>query len=393
MSHTAVVGGGILGLAVARELLRREPAARVTVFEREPELACHQTAHNSGVVHAGLYYTPGSLKAVLCTRGVDLLRRYCRERDVAYVECGKVVVALEPEELPRLHAIADRARRNAVEGTRLVDAPGLRAIEPYAAGIAALHSPRTAVVDFRAVARAIGDEIVDRGARVLTGAAVTGIERTGAGVAVTAGGVRQRVDRVVTCAGLESDRVARMTGDGDDPRIIPFRGQYFALRPSSRELVRGLIYPVPDPRYPFLGVHLTRRVDGEVLVGPNALLALHREGYRLTRFRSRDVAETLAWPGFRRLARAHWRTGIRELRLTASRRLFAADAARYVPAVRPADLVRGLAGVRAQAVARDGTLVDDFRITGVDGVVHVRNAPSPAATSSLAIAEHIADRL
>jgi (S)-2-hydroxyglutarate dehydrogenase len=393
MRDVGVIGGGILGLAVARELLRRDGDTRVTVLEKERALGTHQTARNSGVVHAGLYYTPGSLKARLCTRGVALLRDYCRANDLPYEECGKLVLALDGEEVPRLHAIAERARRNGVEGVRLLEPHEFRRFEPHATGLEALHSPRTAIVDFRAVAEAFGREVAERGGTVRTGTPVTGLAPVRGAVEVTAGGERRRFDRVVAGAGLQSDRVAALSGAPRDPRIIPFRGQYFELRPHARELVRGLIYPVPDPRYPFLGVHLTRRIDGAVLVGPNALLALHREGYRLARLSARDVADTLGWPGFRRLARRHWRTGARELRLTVSRRAFARDAARYVPAVRPQHLQRGPAGIRAQAVAADGALVDDFRIDARDGIVHIRNAPSPAATSSLAIAEHIVERL
>jgi (S)-2-hydroxyglutarate dehydrogenase len=389
----AVVGGGILGLAVARELLRRDPATPVTVFEKEPRVASHQTGHNSGVVHAGLYYAPGSLKAQLCVRGVRLLRDFCRERDLGYEECGKLVVALDGEEVPRLHNIAERAKRNGVEGLRLLDARELRGVEPHATGLEALHSPRTSVVDFVEIAEAYAADVRERGGHVLTSAPVSRLTPVRGGVGVTVGGDTRRFARVVTCAGLQSDRIAALSGAGPDPRIIPFRGQYFHLRADARDLVRGLIYPVPDPRYPFLGVHLTRHIDGEVGVGPNALLALHREGYRLHQLSLRDTAATLAWPGFRRLAAQHWRTGARELRLTMSRRAFARDAARYVPVLRPEHLERGAAGIRAQAIGRDGALVDDFRIDGGNGIVHVRNAPSPAATASLAIAEYIADRL
>ncbi|WP_018635514.1 L-2-hydroxyglutarate oxidase [Parafrankia elaeagni] len=414
--HIAVVGGGILGLAVARRLGQVMPGSTVTVFEKEPDIAQHQTGRNSGVVHAGLYYKPGSLKATLCRRGVGLLREYCEARGIRYDECGKVVVAVDDSELDRLADIAHRADANGVPDTRMLDAAELRAIEPHARGVAALHSPTTAIVDYPAVARAMRADILDAGGAVRTGAEVIGVDDDKEGVRLRVrvrgqaavrpngshrtssvdGGLVHAVsesvgpfDLLISCAGLHSDQVAALTGEDSSPRIIPFRGDYWLLRPERRSLVRGLIYPVPDPRYPFLGIHLTKRVDGEILVGPNAVLATAREGYTVGTLDRGDLRQTLAWPGFRSMAKTHWRTGAKEMLRTASKRAFVAEARRYVPELRAADVVRGPAGVRAQAVARDGSLVDDFVLAVRGRVVHVRNAPSPGATASLAIAEHI----
>lgn len=384
-----IVGGGIVGLAIGRELTRRHPGLTVHVFEKEHRLGVHQTGHNSGVVHAGIYYRPGSLKASLCTRGRALLREFCQDRGLPYVECGKLVVAVDASELGRLDALEATARENGVPGLTRVDASGIREIEPHAVGLAALHSPQTAITDFSAVAAAYADDIVAAGGRIELGAPVTAVARRGGAIEVhTPAGVH-RVRRLVICAGLHADRLARRADGERGPRIVPFRGEYLAVRAPKRDLVRGLIYPVPDPRYPFLGVHFTRRVTGAVDIGPNAVLALGREGYRWRDVSIADVADLVSWPGFWRMAARHWRTGLAEVRgslsVTASMRL----AARYVPEIGPGDVERAASGVRAQAVDRDGTLVDDFRVTDHDGIVCVRNAPSPAATSSLAIAEHV----
>jgi L-2-hydroxyglutarate oxidase LhgO len=382
----AVVGAGILGLAVARRL---GPSAEVTVLDKEDRIAAHQTSHNSGVVHAGVYYLPGSLKARLCRRGMALLREFCSEHGVAYQECGKLIVARDASELGRLEEIERRARANQVPGLARVSGDALRELEPHVVGVAGLHSPRTAIVDFAAVARALA-----HGVDVRLGFEVTGVERRGAEVALrSAGGEEVVADRVVICAGLQSDRLARLAGDSGGPAIIPFRGEYYRLAAERAHLVRGLIYPVPDPAYPFLGVHFTRRVDGGVDVGPNAVLALAREGYRRRDVSLPDVRDTLAWPGFRRLARRHWRTGVYELYGSLSRRAFVARARSFIPELRPGDVEAAPAGIRAQAVDADGSLVDDFRITRAERIVIVRNAPSPGATSSLAIAEHICDAL
>ena len=397
MSPTyAVVGGGILGLAVAARLQEVDPDAVVTVLEKEDALATHQTGRNSGVVHAGLYYTPGSLKARLCRRGVGMLREFCQEHGVAYDEIGKVLVALDETERGRLSAIEERARENGVPGVRRLSAGELREIEPHVTGVAGLHSPSTAIADFPGVTRALARQVEARGGSVRCGVEVTGIRPDGNGVrlhASTRDGATLdvRVDKVVLCAGLHSDHLAEQAGDEPDPRIVPFRGEYYLLRPEKRSLVNGLVYPVPDPRYPFLGVHLTPRVDGEVMVGPNAVLALAREGYGWGTVSLRDLRETARSPGFRRFARQHWRTGVMEMAGSLSKRRFVAAARRYVPELRVEDVVPGPSGIRAQALDRDGSLVDDFRISFRGPVVALRNAPSPAATSSLAIAEHLVD--
>ena len=394
-----VVGAGIIGLAVARRLSRLRPDAVVTVLDKEDRIAAHQTGHNSGVAHAGLYYTPGSLKATLCRRGIGMLKDFCAERDLPYDECGKVVVARTDAEVGPLREIERRATANGVPGLRWLTADALGEIEPHVAGVAGLHSPHTAIVDFAAVARAVADDVIEAGGTVLLGFAVTKIRASGAGDTVTVYGATSThagaaaeltFDRLVVCAGLQSDRMARLAGDTGGPAIVPFRGEYYRLVPERGHLVRGLIYPVPDPRYPFLGVHFTRRVDGMVDVGPNAVLALAREGYRPRDVALGDLWETLRWPGFRRLAVRHWRTGLREIYGSVSKRAFVAAARGFVPELTARDVVPAPAGVRAQAVDPDGSLVDDFRIGRRGPVVTVRNAPSPGATSSFAIAEHIA---
>lgn len=386
-----VVGGGILGLAVGRELVRRRPGTRVVVLEKEDRLAAHQTGHNSGVVHAGLYYRPGSLKAELCARGRGLLRDYCAEHDLPYDECGKLVVAVDAAETARFDALERTARQNGVPGLRRVDGSAIGEIEPHARGLAALHSPRTAIADYVAVARRLGEEIEAAGGRVLLSAPVTAVRRQPGGVLVTAGSECHRFDRLVVCGGLESDRLGELVGGGAAPRIVPFRGEYMSVVPAKQDLVRGMVYPVPDPRYPFLGVHFTRRVGGGLEVGPNAFLALSRRAYGRASVAPSDLGRTLAWPGFWRFSRQHWRTGLTELRGVLSTRAYMAAAQRYVPDIGPDDVRRSGLGLRAQAVERDGSLVDDFVVHQHDRVTSVRNAPSPAATSSLAIAEHVVD--
>ncbi|GAA4700037.1 L-2-hydroxyglutarate oxidase [Nocardioides conyzicola] len=388
-----VVGGGILGLAIGRELTRRRPGVRILLIEKEDRLAAHQTGHNSGVVHAGLYYRPGSLKAELCTRGRSLLQDYCAEHALPYDECGKLVVAVDRSELGRFDALEQTARRNGVPALQRVDGAGITDIEPHAAGLVALHSPCTAITDYVAVAERIGREITDAGGRVLLSTTVTAVDRRDGRIEVTCGSERYAVDRLVVCGGLESDRLAGLVGGPAAPRIVPFRGEYLAVDAAKRDLVRGMIYPVPDPRYPFLGVHFTRRVDGSLEVGPNAFLALSRRGYSRLSLSPRDLADTLAWPGFWRFASEHWRTGLTELGGVVSTRAYLRAAQRYVPAIGVADVTRTRLGIRAQAVERDGSLVDDFVVQQEDGITVVRNAPSPAATSGLAIAEHVVDRM
>ena len=391
--RVGVVGAGIIGLAVARRLLETRPGVEVTVFDKEPTVGTHQTGHNSGVVHAGLYYPRDSLKARLCRRGVGLLKDYCQDRGIAYDECGKTVVAVTAEEVPRLRDIEERATHNGVPGLRRLSAEEIREHEPHITGVAGLHSPSTAIVDFVAVARAYAEDVRAGGGTLRLGARVDGITRVGDVVRVEAGGEQHEFDQVVLCAGLQSDRVAQLAGDDQGPAIVPFRGEYLTMRPERAHLVRGLVYPVPDPRYPFLGVHFTRRIDGTVDIGPNAVLSTAREGYRRSDLVLRDLAETLAWPGFRRMARQHWRMGLTEVRGSLSRRTFIAGARRYLPELTVADVDGRHAGVRAQALDRDGSLVDDFRISRLGRITAVRNAPSPAATSSLAIAEHLCDGL
>jgi L-2-hydroxyglutarate oxidase LhgO len=389
----AVVGGGILGLTVARELRIRHPDATVIVLEKEAALAQHQTGHNSGVAHAGLYYPPGSLKARLCRRGLGLLKNYCRERDLPYDERGKLVVARDPVEVDRLRDIQARATANGVEGLAWLGPSQLHDLEPNVTGAAALHSPYTAIVDFPAVCRAIAAELTAAGGQVELGFEVRSIRRRGAVIELDGHDRDVVVDVLVACAGLHADRIARLAGDTREPRIVPFRGEYFRLVEGRQRLVHKLIYPVPDPRYPFLGVHFTPRVDGSVDIGPNAVLATAREGYQRRDVSARDLLDALAWRGFGRFAREHWRTGLREVRGSLSKRAFIAEAASFVPALRPADVVPAPAGVRAQAVDPDGSLVEDFRITERERMVLVRNAPSPGATSSFAIAEVVAERV
>jgi L-2-hydroxyglutarate oxidase LhgO len=392
--RVVVVGGGILGLATARLLAAERPGDEVVVLEKERAVGLHQTGHNSGVVHAGLYYAPGSLKARLCRRGVGLLRAYCFDRGLPYEECGKLVVALAEHELGPLDGLEQRAIANGVPELRRLDGDGLRSVEPHAAGIAALHSPTTAITDFRAVTEAFAADVIAAGGEVRLATGVTAVRATpSCAKVVTAAGEELPADRVVVCAGLHADRLARLSGEDAGPRIIPFRGVYYRLRPERTDLVNGLIYPVPNPMLPFLGIHLTRKVDGSVWLGPNAVLALAREGYRGRDLRRRDVAEIFSWPGTPRLMRQHWRVGAAEVVRTASKRVFIREAARYVPELTRADAFPARAGVRAQAVDRDGALVDDFRLGGGKFVTWVRNAPSPAATSSMAIAEEIVTRM
>ena len=398
VTRYAVVGGGIIGAAVARRLLQVRPDAQVTLLEKEDRLAAHQTGRNSGVVHAGLYYEPGSLKATLCRRGVGLLKQFCAETGLAYNEIGKVLVALDADERQRLDAIAGRARANGVPGIRVIDRAELHELEPHVAGIAGLHSPTTAIVDYAEITRRLAADAERAGATIRTGFAVTGLDHTTGGPAEEvvvrgASGERIVVDEVVLCAGLQVDRLAELAGDAPSPRIVPFRGEYYALAPGKRSLVNGLVYPVPDPRYPFLGVHLTPRFDGEVLVGPNAVLALAREGYRRSQVSAEELAEIVRYAGFRAFARQHWKTGVKEMRGSLSKRAFTAAARRYVPELTVDDMVPAEAGIRAQALETDGSLVDDFRISQTGAVIAVRNAPSPAATSSLAIAEHIVEAI
>ncbi|MCP2258117.1 L-2-hydroxyglutarate oxidase [Streptoalloteichus tenebrarius] len=391
MQHVAVVGGGIVGLAVAHELAA-ERGVSVTVLEKETAWAAHQTGHNSGVIHAGLYYKPGSHKARMAVAGNRSMVRFAEENGVPVEVCGKLVVATEPDELPRLQVLAERAEANGVPAKR-IEAAEAREYEPEVNCLAALRVETTGIVDYGAVCQALVRRLGELGAELRTGAEVLGVRGRGGRVELATPGGIVRADALVNCAGLHSDRIARLAGLRPAARIVPFRGEYYELRHDRRHLVRGLIYPVPDPTLPFLGVHLTRMIDGSVHAGPNAVLALRREGYRWRDVSLRDLAEVARFPGSWRLARKYARTGVDEVLRSFSQRRFAASLARLVPAVRQEDLVRAEAGVRAQAMLPDGSLVDDFLFEMGPRQVHVLNAPSPAATASLEIARHVADRV
>ena len=385
-----VVGGGIAGLATALQLLQGHPDLRIAIIEKEPELATHQSGHNSGVLHAGLYYAPGSLKATLCREGKAELERFAERHAIPIEHCGKLVVALDEGELPRLQALKERATANGVPGLEEIGPERIAELEPHAAGIRALWSPSTGIIDFRRVSLAMAGDLRELGVDVHLGRRVTGIREAGQEVVVetTSGAVVAR--HAVACGGLHADRLAAMAGSTDAPRIVPFRGDYYTLTADARHLARGLIYPVPDPRFPFLGVHFTRRIDGQVWAGPNAVLAFAREGYRRRDLNVRDLAGTLAFPGFRRLAFRYLRTGLAEMWRDWWKPAFVRELQRYIPEIRADQLAFGPSGVRAQALTRDGSLVDDFSLGGSGRVLHVQNAPSPAATSSLAIGRMLA---
>lgn len=389
----AVIGAGIVGLATARELAVRHPGMRIAVLEREPTIAPHQTGHTSGVIHAGIAYRPGSLKARLCTTGAGELYAYCAERGIPAKRSGKLIVAASEKELVPLQELERRGRENGVDGLRILERGEIAELEPHARGVAALHSPTTGVVDFARVAGAFAEDLAARGGSVSLGCAVTQV-REEAGVAAVGhsrGVTRARA--LAVCAGAWTDQLAVAAGASAEPRIVPFRGAYLRLRPERAHLVRASIYPVADPELPFLGAHLTRGVEGRVLLGPSALLVGARDAYRATTVRGSDLRATLSWPGTWRLVRRHWRTGAVELRHALSRGAFVAAARRLVPELRPADFFPGPSGIRAQALGRDGSLVDDFVVSFTERSLFVRNAPSPAATSSLPLARLIADEV
>lgn len=386
-----MIGGGIVGLAVARELVSRNPGLRVVVVEKEDALALHQTGRNSGVVHAGLYYTPGSLRTSLCRAGGRMLKSYCDERGLAFDECGKLVVALDDDEAVVLRSLHARAIENGLTRVRLVGPGEMAEIEPHVKGVLAIHSPTTAVVDFGQVAHAFADDVVQAGGAIRLGTRIRSLHSTTDGVRAQLDDGALTFDSVVVCAGLHGDRLAISAGDEEDPRIVPFRGEYYELVPDRRDLVRALVYPVPKPNLPFLGVHFTRHVDDSVSVGPNAVLALAREGYRTRDVEAATVNELLRYEGFRRMARTYWASGLSEFAGSASKRLYLRRAQRYIPELEASDLGERSAGVRAQAVDRHGHLVDDFVVRRHGRVIAVRNAPSPAATASLAIAAHVCD--
>jgi 2-hydroxyglutarate dehydrogenase len=380
-----------VGLAVARELIARSPRASVCVLEREAELAGHQTGHSSGVIHAGIYYTPGSLKARLCVQGARELFEYCAERGIAHERCGKLIIATDPSELSRLEGLERRGKANGVPGLRRVDAASIAQIEPHARGIAGLYSPSTGIVDFPAVARAYARDVLEAGGAVATGSTVTDVEVKTRSLLLAHSRGTIEAGHAIFCAGAWADRLAVAAGAEADPRIVPFRGAYLRLVPERSHLVRSLIYPVPDPSLPFLGVHLGKHIDGEVQIGPTALIAGARDAYRLGTVRRRDVLDTLTWPGTWRMLRRFWRNGVNELQRAVLRKAFVHAVARYVPELAVGDVEPSFAGVRAQALGRDGRLLDDFAFSHTERALHVRNAPSPAATASLAIARHVAD--
>jgi len=388
-ADAVVVGAGIIGLSCARALRRRRPDWEILVVEKEARAALHQTGRSSGVIHSGVYYAPGSLKAQLCARGREQLERFCDEAGVPYDVCGKVIVAVDEGELGRLAELERRAAANGVAVERF-GPERLRELEPHCVGVAALHLPETGLVDFQLVAEALSREFKQSGGSIALGVRVHDLDERSGSVGVTTSRGDVEAKRVIACAGVHADA---LVGNGsDNVRIVPFRGDYFALRPQAQRLCRNLIYPVPDPAFPFLGVHVNRRPDGAVWAGPNAVVALAREGYRRRDVNVAEAVGTLTYPGFLRLARHYWRLGLVEVYRDLSKRAYAAQARRYLPEIRATDLVDAPAGIRAQALARDGTLADDFLFAESARVLHVRNAPSPGATSSLAIAEHIVER-
>lgn len=393
LKSIAVIGGGILGTAIARELTIRRPDAKVTLLEKEAALAMHQTGHNSGVVHAGLYYEPGSLKAKLCRRGSEMIAAYALANEIPFEQCGKVVVALDDTELTRLDSIHQRAQANGVPGIELIGAEQLRELEPNAAGVAALHSPRTGIIDYPRVVECLSDDLRAAGGEILLGAEVTAVSQDERGVTLGTSSDTLRFDAVIAAGGLQSDRIARLADGPPDPAIIPFFGEYLLLEQRFSEVTNGLIYPVPDPRYPFLGVHLTKRVNGQMTIGPNAFLALDRERYRGHGIDPRDAWDVASSVGFWRFASRNTRAAAKELRGVLSRRYLVRSAAQYVPSVADAKVTVLPRGVRAQALSRRGQLVDDFVIDHLGALTLLRNAPSPGATASLAIAEHVVEQM
>ena len=391
--HVLIIGGGLVGLGTAWQLLRNRQATALTLLEKEDRVGAHQSTHNSGVLHAGLYYRPGSIKARLAVEGIREMTAYCREKNIAHEICGKIVVAADRSEVERLDALEARGHANGLHGLRRLDRNGLRAIEPHAAGIAALHVPEEGIVDYAGVCEALRGDISSAGGKIVTGARVRRLKQSGSSWVAETGAGDFEGDFLVNCAGLQCDRICRMAGENPDDRIVPFRGEYYKLHAKSVHLVRNLIYPVPDPKFPFLGVHFTRLIAGGVEAGPNAVLALAREAYRKTQWNAHDMADALAFPGLWKFLARHprmvWDEGLRSL----SRGLFCRSLQRLVPDLREEDLAPGGAGVRAQAISPDGELVQDFRLVHGPHSLHVLNAPSPAATASLAIGRHIAEQI
>lgn len=396
MSDLLIIGGGIVGLATAYRFSERFPGKTVTVLEKEVSVAQHQTGHNSGVLHSGIYYRPGSLKASNCREGRKAMEEFCTREEIPFDRCGKVIVAVDNAEVPRLQKILERGQANGV-ACELIDRARLRELEPHAAGIQALHVPETGIVDYQRVSQRLAECVQERGGEVVTGAKVTAIHNRTSEVTVesTAGNFSGTFSgtHAVNCAGLHCDRVAKLGGATPSARIIPFRGEYFDLLPTAEGLVRNLIYPVPDPSFPFLGVHFTRMIQGGVECGPNAVLAMAREGYAKTTVNFRDLADSVSYPGFLRLAARNWRMGAGEMWRSVSKRAFVKALQRLLPDIEQEHLSTAPSGVRAQAVARDGTMIDDFLIEDHGRVTHVLNAPSPAATASLNIGSLVVQRI
>ena len=385
-----IVGGGIVGLATALQILQNKPALKVLVIEKEHELARHQTGNNSGVIHSGLYYKPGSLKARNCIEGYRLLISFCEEHGVPFELCGKIVVATEEKELPLLHTLYQRGEQNGLTGFRMLKAEALREYEPHVKGLAGFFVPQTGIVDYKVVAEKYGEQIRNRGGEIRLGEKVVNIVKERSTVTVVTDKTTHMAGMIINCAGLYSDKVARLASENIDIKIIPLRGEYYKLKKDREHLVRNLIYPVPDPNFPFLGVHFTRMMKGGVEAGPNAVLAFSREGYRKSNVNLRELSETLAWPGFQKVAAKYWRTGLGEMYRSFSKNAFTKALQKLIPDIRESDLVEGGAGVRAQACDRTGGLVDDFLIFEESQVINVCNAPSPAATSSLSIGRSVA---
>lgn len=395
----AIVGAGIIGLATAREYLIRQPDLRVIVLEKDAAIASEQTGHNSGVIHSGIYYTSGSLKARACVAGHRAMLDFCQERGIPFELCGKVIVALDESELPRLEDLYQRGIANGVQGLEMIGPERLRELEPHVAGIKAIYSSNTGIIDYMKVAQAYAQEVQQHGGEIITDCKVTALTSRGEQAVLLTqqhtgtGNIESEIQAgyVITCAGLQSDRLTSMSGKNSEVHIIPFRGDYYMLRPEKRHMVQALIYPVPDPRFPFLGVHFTRRLNGEVWAGPNAVLAFAREGYSRWKINPRDLWGIVSYSGFWKMAAKYWQMGLQEMYRDYVKVAYVKELQRYMPELQANDLLPGPSGVRAQALAADGRLVDDFLIQRGEHVIHVQNAPSPAATSSLAIARMIVD--
>jgi L-2-hydroxyglutarate oxidase len=384
-----VVGGGIVGLSTAMEATQRFPYLRLVILEKEAVVSSHQSSHNSGVIHSGIYYKPGSLKAQMCVEGAAAMKKFCQAHDIPHEICGKLIVATDDSELPRLEELHRRGLANGISGLTLLSREQLLEIEPNCSGIRALHAPGTGITDYGQVSRKYAELVAAQGGQILTGTKVIGLEKRGGEIIVHTNRGSVGAKYVINCAGLHSDKISRMSGNQRELMIIPFRGEYYELVHDSEHLVRGLIYPVPDPRFPFLGVHFTRRVTGGVEAGPNAVLAFSREGYRMGQVQPNDMLGMLSFPGFWRMGAKYWRTGLGEFHRSLSKVAFVRALQKLLPNLRDSDLQPGGSGVRAQAVRRDGTLVDDFQFVHGENILHVNNVPSPAATASIPIGKAI----